>query len=116
MPNVLVIAEHDQGQLKLATLSAAAFAQKLCAAAGGSFEILVTGENIGGISESLRHYGAANVLVADHARLRAALADRYAQVIVETVRQRGATMVVAAVSPSARTFFRGPRRCSMPAC
>src|SRR6185436_15266241 len=40
MPKILVIAEHDEGHLKLATLSAVSFASKLATEAGGTFEVL----------------------------------------------------------------------------
>ena len=98
MANILVIAEHDSGQLKLATLSAAAFARKVVAEAGGSFDVLVIGENVGGTAETLRNCGASAVLVADHALLKHPVADKYAQVIAGVARQRGSTMVVGAAS------------------
>ena len=98
MANILVIAEHDGGQLKLATLSAVAFAKKAVAEAGGSFDVLVLGENVGSTAESLRNYGAASVLVADHAQLKSPVADKYAHVIAEIAKQRGSSMVVGAAS------------------
>jgi electron transfer flavoprotein alpha subunit len=98
MPNVLVIAEHDQGQLKLATLSAIAFAKSLVVEAGGSFDILVIGENLAAIAEQLRPYGAAAVLLADHPQLRHPLADKYARVVSDLAKQRGATLIVGAAS------------------
>jgi electron transfer flavoprotein alpha subunit len=98
MANILVLAEHDQGQLKLATLSAVGFAGKVVAEAGGAFDILVIGENISGTAEHLRPYGAATVLLADHALLKHPLADRYAHVVAQAARQRGSTLIVGAAS------------------
>ena len=98
MANLLVIAEHDQGQLKLATLAAVACAHKVVAEAGGSFDILVIGQNVGGTAELLRPYGAATVLVADDAQLQHPVADKYAQVITDVAKQRGTTMVLGAAS------------------
>jgi electron transfer flavoprotein alpha subunit len=98
MPNILVIAEHDQGRLKTATLAAVAFARKVCAAAGGTLEILVLGDGVSGVVEALRSSGAANVLVAEHAALKEPLADKYAHVLAGVARTRGATMVVATSS------------------
>lgn len=98
MPHILVIAEHDQGRLKLATLAAAGFARKVCAAGGGEFELLVLGHGVAGVAESLRRCGAAQVLTADHPALQHPLADKYAAVIAGVARERGATMVVAASS------------------
>ena len=98
MANLLVIAEHDRGQLKQATLAAVACAHKVVAEAGGSFDILVIGENVGGTAELLRPYGAATVLVADDAQLQHPVADKYAQVIADVAKQRGTTMVLGAAS------------------
>src|SRR5215471_8905686 len=98
MSKILVIAEHEAGQLKLATLSAVAFSSKLAAETSGSFEILVIGNDIAGVAERLRGYGASGVLVADAAPLKHPLSDKYAQLIVEIVRQRQPTFVVGAAS------------------
>src|SRR6266487_412222 len=98
MANILVIAEQDDGQLKLPTLSAVAFAKRVIADVGGSFDVLVVGENVGGTAEPLRNYGAASVLVADHALLKHPLADKCAHVIAQVARQRASTIVVGAAS------------------
>jgi electron transfer flavoprotein alpha subunit len=98
MANLLVIAEHDQGQLKQATLAAVACAHKVVTEAGGSFDILVIGQNVGGTAEVLRPYGAATVLVADDAQLQHPVGDKYAQVIADVAKQRGTTMVIGAAS------------------
>ncbi len=97
-PKILVVAEHDLGQLKLATLSAVACAQQVCAAGGGQFDILVLGESVNGVADALRGYGAAEVLVADAAALKHPLADKYAQAIATTAQSRGSTQIVATSS------------------
>ncbi len=98
MPQILVIAEHANGHLKLATGSAAGCAAKICAEVGGAFDILVLGANVGTVAEAAAHFGAGSVLVADAPALQQPLADRYAHVIVDVARQRGATLLVAAAS------------------
>ena len=98
MNKILVIAEHDNGQLKLATLAAAGFAQKVCAASAGSFEFLLLGSGVSSTADILSKSGAAAVLVADSPELEHPLADRYAKVIADTAKARGATIVVAAAS------------------
>jgi electron transfer flavoprotein alpha subunit len=95
---IIVIAEHDAGHLKLATLSAVAFASKVITELGGSYEILAIGEAIDPLGEQLSQYGASTVLVAEYPQLRNALADKYAHVIAEAVRQRQINMVVGAAS------------------
>src|SRR6185369_8965324 len=98
MLQILILAEHEDDQLKLATLSAVGFARKVCGEAGGAFEILVIGENVSGIAETLRPYGAAGVLIADDAQLKNPVADKYAHVIAKAARERNSTMVVGAAS------------------
>ncbi len=75
-----------------------ALAQKVVAESGGSFEILVLGQDIGAVLEDLRGYGAAIVVSADDQRLCHAVADKYAGVIAEVAKQRGINLVVGAVS------------------
>jgi len=105
MANLLVIAEHDNGQLKQATLSAVAFARKVVAEDGGSFDILVIGANVGGTAELLRPYGAATVLVADHVELQHPVGDKYAQVIADVAKQRAVTIVVGAATTFAKDIL-----------
>jgi len=96
--HILVLAEHDDGQLKLATLAAVRCAQNLARTTGGQVEITVLGSSVASIADALTGYGAANVLVADNPGLEHPVADKYAQLIAELVRARNATMVVAAAS------------------
>ena len=98
MNRILVIAEHDSGQLKLASFAAAGFAQKVCTASGGSFDFLLLGSGVAAATEGLRKSGAATVLAADSPELAQPLADRYAKIIADTAKARGATLVVAAAS------------------
>ena len=98
MPNILVLAEHEGGKLKQATLSAVSFASKLILEAGGSFDILVLGDEVSGVAERLRAYDASAVLVAEHPSLKHPLSDKYAQLIADAVKQRRTTVVAAAAS------------------
>jgi electron transfer flavoprotein alpha subunit len=96
--NVLVIAEHDDGQLKLATLAAVACGRQVCADAGGSFDVLVLGDKIASVAEAVRGYGAAHVLAGDDPSLQHPLADKFAHVIAALAKERGVSMIVAAAS------------------
>ena len=98
MQRILVIAEHARGVLKPATGSAAGFAQAVCAATGGTFDLLVLGANVGAIATAAARCGATQVLVADSPALAEPLADRYAHVIAGVARTSGATLLVAASS------------------
>jgi len=98
MTQILVIAEHDEGQLKTASLAAAGFAHQLAAATGGSFEFVIIGHEIGSAAEALRKCGATTVVAAEGPGLKHPLADRYAKVIADIAKARGATTVVGASS------------------
>jgi electron transfer flavoprotein alpha subunit len=97
MSNILVIAEQDQGLLKLASLSALSFASKI-ATSGGSLDVLLLGHNISAVAEQLRGYGAQNILVADHEALKNPLADKYAHVIANVAKERKVSIIVGAAS------------------
>lgn len=105
MTRLLLLAEHDEGRLKRATLSALGFARALADETGGAVEVLLLGENVGELAEQLRPYGAARVLVADDPRLRHPLADRYAHVVAALAHQRAATIVLAAASTFAKDIL-----------
>ena len=98
MSTILVVAEHDQGQLKPATLNAAGFARQLAEATGGRFEFLILGSGIDAAAGQLRTCGAAGVHIADSAALEHPLADRCAKVIADVARARGATIIAGASS------------------
>jgi electron transfer flavoprotein alpha subunit len=98
MSKILVLAEHEDGKLKLATFSAVAFARSVAAQAGGSFQILLMGENLASIADSLCRTGAASVLLAEHAQLKSPVADKYAHVITSLVRTEGFDTVVGTAS------------------
>ena len=95
---LLVVAEHDSGHLKLATLAAVACAKKVADNTGGSFDILVLGEGIESVAELLRGYGAQNVFLANNAALKHPLADKYAHIVSSVARENRSTMVLAAAS------------------
>lgn len=98
MPKILVIAEHDHGTLKLATLSAISFARQAAAEGKGSYEILVIGQGVAGVANALSGYGAARVLVAENASFAEPLADAQAQLVVSVAKARGIDWLVGAAS------------------
>ncbi len=75
---VLVLAEHDNASLNVATLSAVAAAQDM----GGDIHMLVAGENCGGVAaEAARVSGVGKALHADGAHLAHGLAEDLAALI-----------------------------------
>ncbi len=78
--STLVIAEHDNGSLKAATLNAVAAAQGL----GADIDILVAGAGCGGAAEAAAAVpGVGKVLVADNAAYEHQLAENISLLVAE---------------------------------
>jgi len=78
--STLVIAEHDNSSLKVATLNTVAAAQVM----GAGIDILVAGANCGGAAEQAAKIpGVGKVLVADHAAYEHQLAENVSLLIAE---------------------------------
>ena len=77
--SVLVIAEHDNAELKPATLNTIAAAAQL-----GDVDILVAGENCGAVADAAAKIaGVGKVLKADASALKTGLAENIAPMIVD---------------------------------
>ena len=92
--NTLILIEHDRQQVKRPSLHAVTAAQQL----GGDYSLLLLGSAVGEMAKSLLGYGAASLLVADHAELAEPLADRYALVIADAFQKCGATTLLGTSS------------------
>ena len=78
--SILVIAEHDNAELKPATLNTVTAAQQI----GSDIEILVMGENCGGVAEAAAKIaGVSKVLVADNPALSAQLPENAVPLLVD---------------------------------
>ena len=76
---ILVIAEHDHGTLKIATLNTVAAAQKI----GGEIHVLVAGHNADGAAKAASQIaGVAKVLNASAVQLGEFLAENVAALVV----------------------------------
>ena len=77
---ILVVAEHDNSELKPATLNTVTAASRI----GGELDILVAGGNCGAVAEAAAQIpGVAKVRVADSPALENHLAENVAPLIVE---------------------------------
>ncbi len=75
----LVIVEHDNNEISVATLHAVTAAQQI----GGDTDLLVAGENCGAVAEAAAKIaGVSTVKVADHAGLGHHLAENLADLVV----------------------------------
>ena len=78
--SILVVAEHDNANIKAATLNAVAAAKAI----GGDIAVLVAGQGCGGAAEAAAKIaGVAKVLVADNAAYAHQLAENVSLLIAE---------------------------------
>jgi len=98
--SVLLIAEHDNAELKPVTLNALAAAQQM----DSSVDILVAGEGCGAVGEAAaKAAGVAKVLVADNAAYANHLPENLAPLVVELA--SGYSHVVAAHTTTGKNFL-----------
>jgi len=95
--NVLIVAEHQHGALRKATLHAIAAGRELARRTGGKVHLALLGKGVGPLAEELAGYGA-DVHVADAPVLEHPLAEAYAPVIAEIAKAAQATWVGAAAT------------------
>jgi len=82
--SVLVIAEHDNGALKPATLHAVTAAQEAAKAAGSDVHMLVAGAGCGAVGNAAAQVaGIVKVLLADDAAYDHGIAENWAPLIVK---------------------------------
>jgi electron transfer flavoprotein alpha subunit len=93
--SILLVAEHDNTNLKDAT----AKSMTAAAAMGGPVDILVAGHNCKGVAEqAAKIAGAGKVILADDASYAKALAEPLAALIVEHAGKYGAVVMPASTS------------------
>jgi electron transfer flavoprotein alpha subunit len=93
--SILVIAEHDNTELKGATLNTVAAAQKI----GGDITILVAGENCRAVADAAAKVaGVSKVLVADNAAYGHFLAENMADLVNELAGDYSHVLVAASTT------------------
>jgi electron transfer flavoprotein alpha subunit len=100
MASHLVVAEHKDGKLSNATLSAIAAAAKV----GGDIQGLVLGQGTSAVADQLAKY-VSKVHHAEHAGLAARLAQPWAKVIADAANACGATHVWAAATAAGKDIL-----------
>ena len=98
--SILVVAEHDNTNLKAATLVAVAAAQAI----GGDIDVLVAGSGCAGVGEAAAKVeGVSKVLVADNAAYANSLAENIAELVVEL--GSGYSHILAVTTTSGKNFM-----------
>ena len=97
--SILVIAEHDNSELKPATLNAISAAQAI----GGDIDVLVAGASCGAVAEAAAKIdGLGKVLVADNAAYEHQLAENVAPLVAELA--PGYSHVMAAATTTGKNL------------
>lgn len=103
---ILVIAEHDNQQLNVATLNSVRAADELKQAGAGDLHLLVAGNDCSAVSaEAAAVAGVDKVLVMDAAALAQQLAENLAPAVVSLVQAAGYSHVVAASTTMAKNVL-----------
>jgi electron transfer flavoprotein alpha subunit len=98
---ILVIAEHNGGQVHRATWEAIAAAQTL----GHPVSVVVAGQEIATVGVALSEAQVSQVLVVEHAALANYTADAYVAALAEVVGALAPSLVLAAHTYQARDFM-----------
>jgi electron transfer flavoprotein alpha subunit len=94
--SILVIAEHEHGTLKGATLNTVTAALALAKFGGGDVHVLVAGQNAAGAAQAAGQLqGVAKVLHADGASLAEQLAENVAAQVLEIAKNYGHVLFAA---------------------
>ncbi|UZE94462.1 electron transfer flavoprotein subunit alpha/FixB family protein [Alkalimarinus alittae] len=98
--SILVIADHENGSLKAATLNVVSAAKAM----GGDVELLVVGENCGAAAEAAAKVeGVSKVLVADNAAYGHQLAENLSLLVADL--GKGYSHIVASAGTTGKDFL-----------
>lgn len=95
---VLILAEQQGGTLRKASLNAIAAGAALAQKGGGELHVAILGAALGPVVEELKQYGAKALHVAECDCMKDYLAETYAQVLTNVVKQVGADWVGSAAT------------------
>ncbi len=96
MANVLVVAEHVNGELRKVTRATITFAKEAAGLLGGEVHVLALGDGIDGVVEELKGTeGVAKVLYDNNAAYANYLAENYTPAVVAAAKQNDAGLVCA---------------------
>jgi electron transfer flavoprotein alpha subunit len=97
MSTIIVLAEHDGGELVRGSLSVVQAAKELAAKVGGGYDIAIAGGG-SSVSSALAGYGAETVYQVESDALGGYTAQAYAQAFETAVKASGARFVLAAAT------------------
>lgn len=105
MSNVLIIAEHLDGQLTKSTAQTVGFAKDAAAITGGEIIGLVLGADAQGVADAMAKTGVDKVLYIDNPAFQNYLAENYVPAAAAAAKQVGASIVATPASTTGRDFM-----------
>lgn len=96
--NVLVVAEHRDGDLKKVTLEMLGEGSRIAAELGSVVEAALLGAGVSDLADHLAHYGAARVYVADDPSLEKYSSEGYAAVLARLIQKAEPAVVLLAAT------------------
>lgn len=103
--NILVVAEHLNGELRKVTLPTITFAQSLKEELSGELIGLVLGSGVDDVARQMSMYGFDRVIYVDDPSFHHALAESYAPAVSEIAREVGAGLVCGAASMEGKDYL-----------
>ncbi len=96
--NVLVVAEHRDGDLKKVTLEMLGEGSRLAAELGGVVEAALLGAGVSDLTDPLAHYGATRVYLADDPSLEKYSSEGYTAVLARLIQKVEPAVVLLAAT------------------
>ena len=109
MSNVLVVAEHVNGQLRSVSLAAVTFARQAAALTGGQVIGLVLGSGAEAVAQEFATSGVDRLLVEDNPAFANYLAENYGPAVASVAKSNDVSVVHVRQRPDA-TGRGTPRR------
>ena len=92
--NVLIVAEHRDGDLKKVTFEMLGEGTRIAEKLGGAAEAALLGSDVSGLTDALAHYGAAKVYLADDPSLEKYSGEGYTTVLAKLIRKAEPVVVL----------------------
>lgn len=105
MSNILVVAEHLDGELKKASAQTVGFAKDVKAITGGEIIGLVMGSGAQAVADAMAKTGVDKVILVDDPALANILAENMAPVVAQIAKDVGATVVATPATTTGRDFL-----------
>jgi electron transfer flavoprotein alpha subunit len=102
MSNTLILVEHAAGKPKKASLAAITFGQQAAAKSSGQLNLLVIGNGVGPVADSLKAFNAAKVYVVDHANFANHTTEGLTTAIVAAAKLCDAKLIAGAASSTTK--------------